>query len=298
MLSQGIKSSWIKALFVLVVLLSTAPVSLAQGPTPRTLDNETVDGILSNDRWRFGRRDLTSRRSRPSSQNSGESTSNRSNRSTRTTEGGEYYWDDENRTKEKKPQDLNGDDVRDRPDQMDDWEPRERDSSPPNLDFSPPSGSTGGGAGFMAFLKWALIILGVGLLAFMVYKSIGTGAFKGKQEKVKEESDYVDFEEDIHEIEFVDEIELAVRDGNYRRAIRLMFLNSLKDLSDLNLIRWKLNKTNYDYISELHGNSHQRVFMDLTLVYEYCWYGEFDISESYYREVAKEFKSFNRGLYE
>lgn len=158
------------------------------------------------------------------------------------------------------------------------------------------------GEGLSNFLIWVLIALAVGLVGWLVYKNFSKDAIKGKKKKAKEESEYVDFEDeeaefDIHEVEFVDDITLAVRAGNYRKAVRLRFLNALKGLAEKSLIYWKINKTNIDYYYELAGQKELRpAFMDVTTVYDYVWYGEFKIGEEEYRQVDETFNKFNEQL--
>ena len=121
------------------------------------------------------------------------------------------------------------------------------------------------------------------------------------EEKEEEEEDIEDLLEqekiDIHEIEFVDEITLAERAGNYRRAIRLRYLNALRDLSAKGLIMWKINKTNYDYYYELEGKEPIKDrFHGVVRIFEDVWYGQFDLEESHYTDAAETFESFNTAL--
>ena len=69
--------------------------------------------------------------------------------------------------------------------------------------------------------------------------------------------------EDIFAINYQKEIDKACSKGNYRLAIRLMFLRLLKDLSEKNIIQYTQDKTNFDYLIQLHPTRLlQRFFPD------------------------------------
>lgn len=92
-------------------------------------------------------------------------------------------------------------------------------------------------------------------------------------------------DENIHEMDFEKLIQEAVNEADYRKAIRLLFLNSLKMLSDKNFIQWEQGKTNHDYISELTSPELKGGFNELNFYFEYAWYGNFMISQSMFQRV-------------
>jgi hypothetical protein len=294
MLSQAIDiAKQLRMLLLFASLLFAEGVD-AQAPAPRNMDEDRVNSILDNERWRFGRKDLGARRKKDDgNRNGNESTSTRSERNTNSND---YYWSESEGDGRTDPN-VNPEDVQDMPDNIEDAPVFDDQQYSPPAQFDPPASSNMSG-GFIGILKYILIAAGIGLLVYIILQAKGTGVFKGKKAKVIEGPELDDFDEDIHEIEFVSEIEMAVREKNFRKAIRLMFLNALKDLSDQQLIRWKLNKTNYDYIAEMADNKMQRGFMGITVVYEYSWYGDFQITEKQYKKVAVEFEQFNSKLNE
>lgn len=99
-------------------------------------------------------------------------------------------------------------------------------------------------------------------------------------------------EEDIHEMDLDDLVAEAVRVGAYRRAVRLLYLRSLKDLTQGQLIDWRPEKTNFDYRLELAGSPLARPFDKLSRSYEYIWYGEFPVDEGEYQGLAGQFDDF------
>ncbi len=143
-------------------------------------------------------------------------------------------------------------------------------------------------------LFWALAI---GITVFAVVKIIGMEKvmlwMKGGRSGLGE---FSVSEEDIHGINFEKEIAAAVAAGNFREAVRLLYLQSLKKLSDREIIRWAPHKTNIDYTRELAETGHADLFRQLTRFYEYAWYGEFMPAEEDYKKIAEFFQHFDKKL--
>jgi hypothetical protein len=101
---------------------------------------------------------------------------------------------------------------------------------------------------------------------------------------------------DIFELDYEQEIQRAVADRNFRMAVRLMYLHILKELSERNIIQYKHEKTNSEYLSELAGTSYYKNFFRLTRDFEYTWYGELELSEQAFVLVQKDFSNFKEEL--
>ncbi|QKG53464.1 DUF4129 domain-containing protein [Hymenobacter sp. BRD67] len=94
-------------------------------------------------------------------------------------------------------------------------------------------------------------------------------------------------QENIHELNFADAITQAEAAGNLRLAVRLGYLQLLKQLTDGNLIAWQPDKTNQAYLRELkasRGALHP-AFSKLTQQFEYIWYGEVPLPAPLYQQV-------------
>ncbi len=102
--------------------------------------------------------------------------------------------------------------------------------------------------------------------------------------------------EDLHTIDFDAEIGKAAGRNDYRSAIRWHYLKSLNYLSNKGLIIWKSDKTNDDYLHELREQSFLSSFREITKMFEYSWYGNFLVSESFYLKSRKLFLEFNKQL--
>ncbi len=97
--------------------------------------------------------------------------------------------------------------------------------------------------------------------------------------------------QDIREL-----INLAVKNNNYRLAIRYYYLFVLKRMSDLEFINWESQKTNTDYIKELTDSSVKDQFKTITRLYDYIWYGSFEVNEKSYLQAEKEFQSITNSI--
>lgn len=142
--------------------------------------------------------------------------------------------------------------------------------------------------------RYLLIALTIAILVFSLLKMAGmtnAGLF-GKDSKAG--LPYSVLGEDIHAIPFDDAIRQAVEDRNFRYAVRLLYLQSLKYLADRSMITWQVNKTNEAYVHELAGNTLQPAFRSLTLQFENNWYGNRPIAENEFGQVQNQFKQFNQ----
>lgn len=99
-------------------------------------------------------------------------------------------------------------------------------------------------------------------------------------------------DENIHEISFDEEISKAVQLKNFARATRLLYLQSLKVLSDRNHITWHENKTNWQYVNEIKTWEIRDRFKYLTSVFEFVHYGHMQIGEGRFNHVFSQFQQF------
>jgi hypothetical protein len=85
----------------------------------------------------------------------------------------------------------------------------------------------------------------------------------------------------------------ALKNKDYRLAVRYQFLKILKLLSQNNIIDWHFEKTNVDYEREIKEGSLQTEFKKASYLYENIWYGEQPIDENGYAKTSLRFTSLN-----
>ena len=108
-------------------------------------------------------------------------------------------------------------------------------------------------------------------------------------------------DENIHVIDFSQRIADAVAQRNYRMAVRLLYLQSLKRLTDAGRIAWQADKTNRQYVYELAANvpanSPTRAeFEALTTQFEYVWYGNFSVDDVRYERIRQQSQAFDNNI--
>jgi len=96
-------------------------------------------------------------------------------------------------------------------------------------------------------------------------------------------------QEDIFHLSYTKLIQNAEKGKDYRSAIRLMFLQTLKLLSDTNTIHYQPDYTNFDYLQQLKPSKYHNEFFAVMRNYEYVWYGKFDISTGQYTAIKNKF---------
>ena len=139
---------------------------------------------------------------------------------------------------------------------------------------------------------FAVIIIGIViyfLIKFLLGK-YGNFLFSKKNKKINIKNQ--DLQENIHEINFNQSIEKFENQKDYRSAVRYQFLLVLKKLADKKLITWNPEKTNKDYLSELKNNDLKTDFKELAYIFDYVWYGEFDVTEENYSNFKQKFLNF------
>ena len=81
----------------------------------------------------------------------------------------------------------------------------------------------------------------------------------------------------------------ALKNKDYRLAVRYQFLKILKLLSQQNLIAWHFEKTNSDYEREIKEGELQQEFKKASYLYEHIWYGEQPLDEVVYQKTDARF---------
>lgn len=145
-------------------------------------------------------------------------------------------------------------------------------------------------------LKYIVLGAFVALVIFLLVKLAGIELFQFSKKSKALTVPYHEVQENIHEINFNEEIEKATQQGNYRLAIRLFYLLSLKQLTDRQLIHWLPEKTNQVYLEEIENENTKARFAVLTRQFEYVWYGDFQLSKEAFMPVRLSFEQFNTEL--
>jgi len=151
------------------------------------------------------------------------------------------------------------------------------------------------GAAANIFSRYIFIGLGVALIIFIVVKVIGAEKIFAKKSK-ETILPYDVITENIHEIDYEQELQRLVAERKFRLAVRLLYLRALKKLSDAEIIQWQPDKTNYNYLMEISKPELRNDFSQLTLQFDYIWYGDFPIDEVKFAPINQSFNQFNNQI--
>lgn len=150
---------------------------------------------------------------------------------------------------------------------------------------------------FAIFLRLIPYVL-LGILIFILVKfflNINANALKHSQRNKAlvslSEEEHIIKNEDIQQL-----IQQAIKDKNYRMAIRYYYLFMLQLMSEKGIITWELQKTNEDYLNEIQKQELKGRFQIITHLYDYIWYGSFNIDEAKYKRAVTTFSSLQKSL--
>ncbi|MBR6015758.1 MAG: DUF4129 domain-containing protein [Prevotella sp.] len=127
-----------------------------------------------------------------------------------------------------------------------------------------------------------LVIIGVcvvGLIGWFLYK-YRPELFMRKRLIHNDEDEE---EETIYGIDFDREISRAAESGNYRQAVRYLYLKTLRHLSDTGKIDWQPSKTPTQYLREAPSEA----FRTLTSHFLRVRYGNFTATRQLFEEVRQ-----------
>lgn len=148
----------------------------------------------------------------------------------------------------------------------------------------PESGISFWDAPIIRLLCWATAI---GMVGFVLYKIfLGQGSAFSSNTKNNIPVVYLDAELDENDLE--GQLKRAIEQGNYRLATRYLFLKTLQQLSHKNVISLSTEKTNLQYANELKSKTYAESFARLCFLYEYVWFGEFNINEAQFQSIQQQ----------
>ena len=134
-------------------------------------------------------------------------------------------------------------------------------------------------------------IMAIGLFCFLVYRLFLSNSSLLSRNRRNITSDIaVAQEENISDPDAL--LRNAIKSGNFRLAVRYLYLQSLHRLSERKFIEIKSNKTNYEYVTEIRKHRFANEFASLTLQYEYVWYGEYPVDERLFEQIQNGFTQF------
>ncbi len=137
------------------------------------------------------------------------------------------------------------------------------------------------------FIIW-FVIIGV-FLAAIIYFLLQNKINPFSKNSTTSAQKNIEQDENIFHLSYNELIREAEADQNYRIAVRLIFLQTLKILSETNYIQFQPDYTNLHYLQQMHQSKLYSDFAKVTRSYEYIWYGKFEISALIYTTIKNDF---------
>ncbi len=168
--------------------------------------------------------------------------------------------------------------------------PKEKDKSDSWEGFGGNPSSFFGNLSGIRYLFYAIGIIILGVLVFFIVKNTmllhGTANRKNRAFTIEEA------EQNLLETDLQRFLKEALAKGDYRMAVRVYYLEILKQLSLKGTIKWKRDKTNSEYLNEMRPQSDFKDFRKLTRTFERVWYGNKLIEKSIYNTISPQFEGY------
>ena len=143
-------------------------------------------------------------------------------------------------------------------------------------------------SGILQVIMW---VIAAAVVLFIIYKIFLSEAVFGRR-NVKAGINLQNDEEDEDLVNDYDQLlRKAHVEGNWRFAMRFLFLKTLQKLNEKELIKYAVDKTNSAYVLEL-PSAKKNDFASLALYYEYVWYGKAEIGKDTFDAIENKFNNF------
>ena len=143
-------------------------------------------------------------------------------------------------------------------------------------------------SGLPIFVYLLVIVLIIVIIALIVILILGL--VKQSNETLSKTSPYrVSTYENIENADLDTDLQHLLSLGLYKEALRIRYLIVLKTLNKNRLVIWKMDKTNGNYLQEMHGKKGFDIFRKLTISFERAWYGDMQITEKEYLHIIPVF---------
>lgn len=146
-------------------------------------------------------------------------------------------------------------------------------------------------SGIAGIGKIFLILVLIALFGFLIYKLMGNRwPWEGKAQLKEVPAE--DAAEDLNVDELQVKIKESIEQRKFRPAIRYSYLFTLRRLDEAGKIKLDARSTNHDYVNQMRAHDPNRSFAYLTNVYDYVWYGEFELNDEQFNLLYKDFQNF------
>jgi len=146
---------------------------------------------------------------------------------------------------------------------------------------------------FVSILLKVVAVIIVVIVIYLIVKALinKEGQWIFGKNSSKKTIHYSNIEKNIHLLDFEKLIRESMESGEKRVAVRYYYLWLLKVMAQNHYIKWDIEKTNSDYLYEIQSPVHKEEFTYLSYLYNYIWYGEFEIDDATFKKAENRFKN-------
>lgn len=144
-------------------------------------------------------------------------------------------------------------------------------------------------------ILWVIVVAGFITFLVVFLMNGNAGIFRRSRSITTQGIGEENFE-DIFAINYEQQIDKAAAEGNYNLGVRLLYLRLLRTLAERNIIDYKQDRTNFDYLLQLQPTRYYNDFFRLTRHYEYSWYGQFEMERGQFDQIRRQFGDFDRTI--
>jgi hypothetical protein len=140
-----------------------------------------------------------------------------------------------------------------------------------------------------------LFIIIILIIGFLIYRLVVSqdGLFNKRIKKKDAVAiEEIPDEDDPFAIDLETILKTLLKERKYREATRIYYLMVIRRLTENQLISWKKDKTNREYLQEMSRSENYSVFRQLTYAYEMIWYGEKNMDDLSFQPIFQKFDSF------
>ena len=147
------------------------------------------------------------------------------------------------------------------------------------------------------FLKILPYLILAGFIALVVWLFIKLNPGKSFLEEQQAPHVFINDEENIVKSDNIGElIACAVKDGDFRLAIRYYYLHLLRQLNQKELIKYEFQKTNSEYLNEIKAENLRIQLKKAMRLYDFIWYGSFSLSETDFHLAQRNFQNLETSI--
>jgi hypothetical protein len=103
--------------------------------------------------------------------------------------------------------------------------------------------------------------------------------------------------EQIQETDLDALLKQEIAEGRYNHAVRILFLQSIRQLANQNWITLQERKTNRSLSTEIKNTEVRNAFLEITHIYEYAWFGNLSLDSHDFSLIEDRFRQFNNQVH-